>query len=239
MKQTIFLIMFNIPFLLFCQTQNNQCKILINDLDLGINVNTFFVEKIIKEDSNLYATEYGTTIDAIEAFKKYEETNNVSKSNLTEKDIEKEFYFEDDEEINIAQLYAITRYTEDDKLVCYQNIWFPKFEILATNDDKFVALIAENRKVAEEDFKLLIENLEKDKKLNATNSENFEMYSFDFANYYLKLRKAKPSYRTESSIQILDAPKENIKKTIDLELIILNKSANEKHLNWLNKNYGK
>ncbi|WP_139375337.1 hypothetical protein [Sphingobacterium nematocida] len=239
MKQTIFLIMFNIPFLLFCQTQNNQCKILINDLDLGINVNTFFVEKIIKEDSNLYATEYGTTIDAIEAFKKYEETNNVSKSNLTEKDIEKEFYFEDDEEINIAQLYAITRYTEDDKLVCYQNIWFPKFEILATNDDKFVALIAENRKVAEEDFKLLIENLEKDKKLNATNSENFEMYSFDFANYYLKLRKAKPSYRTESSIQILDAPKENIKKTIDLELIILNKSANEKYLNWLNKNYGK
>ncbi|WP_417873766.1 hypothetical protein [Xanthomarina gelatinilytica] len=237
MKQTIFFIIFNIPVLIFCQTQNNQCKILINDFDLGINVNTFFVEKIIKEDSNLYATEYGTTINATEAFKKYEETSNVSKSNLTEKDIEKEFYFEDDEKINIAQLYSIIRYTEDDKLVCYQNIWFPKFKILATNDDKFVALIAENRKVVEEDFKQLIENLEKNNKLNAIDSENFETYSFDFESYYLKLRKVKPSYRTESSVQILGKPKEKIK--IDLEFIILSKSANEKHLNWLNKNYGK
>ena len=238
MKQTIFFIIFNIPFLIFGQTQNNQCKISINDLDLGMNVNTFFVEKIIKEDNNLYSTEYGTTINAIEAFKKYEETRNVSKSNLTEKDIEKEFYFKGDDKINIAQLYSITRYTEDDKLVCYQNICFPIFRILATNDDKFVALIAENRKLVEEDFKVLIGNLKKTNKLNITDSEKFETYSFDFETYYLKFKIAKPSYRSESSIQMPGEPKEKVKKIIDLEFIILSKSASDKHLNWLNKNYG-
>lgn len=204
-----------------------------------MNVHTFFIEKIINEDSDLYNTEYGTTINAAEAFKKYKETRNASKSNLTEKDLEKELYFEGDDKINIAQLYSITRYTEDDKLICYQNIWFPLFRILATNDDKFVALIAENRNVVEEDFKVLIKKLERTNKLNITDSENFETYSFEFDTYHLKFKKVKPSYRNESSIQMPGEPREKIKKTIDLEFIILSKSASDKHLNWLTKNYEK
>ena len=197
----------------------------MNNLDLGMNVNTFFVEKIIKEDKNLYSTEYGTTINAIEAFKKYNQTLNVDKRNLTEEDLDKEFYLDGDDKINVAQLYSITRYTEDDKLVCYQNIWFPFFRILATNDDKFVALIAENRKVVQEDFKELIENLKKSNKLNTIESENFETHSFDFDTYYLKFKIAKPSYRNESSIQMPSEPKEKVEKTIDLEFVILSKSA--------------
>ncbi len=239
MKQTFFFIFLNLPFIIFSQTQNNQCKISLNDLDLGMNVNTFFIEKIIKEDTDLYSTEYNTKVNAIEAFKKYDETSNVSKSSLTEKDLEKEFYFEGDDKINIAQLYSITRYTEDDKLVCFQNIWFPRFSILATNNDKFVLLIAENRNVIEEDFKMLIKNLKKTNKLNITDSKNFETYSFDSKTYYLIFKKAKTSYRSESSIQIPGEPKEKIKKQIDLEFIILSKLANDKHLNWLNKKYEK
>lgn len=39
------------PFLIFGQTQNDQCKILINDLDLKMNVNTFFIDNIIKDNN--------------------------------------------------------------------------------------------------------------------------------------------------------------------------------------------
>ena len=223
------------PLLIFGQTQNDQCKIQINDLDIKMNVNTFFIDNIIKDDKTQYNTEYGSTINATDAFKKYKQTQNVAKSNLTEADLDKEYLLEGDEKINIAQLYSIVRYAEDDRLVCYQNIWFPTFKILSTMDDRFVALIAENRKVAEEDFKILIGNLEKTNKLNKSDSQNFETYSFDFKTYELKFKKAKSSYRSESSIQMSEETKP--KKTIDLELIIQSKSASDKQLNWLNKNY--
>jgi len=39
------------PFLIFGETQNDQYKTLINDLDLKMNVNTFFIDKIIKDDN--------------------------------------------------------------------------------------------------------------------------------------------------------------------------------------------
>lgn len=227
------------PFLIFGQTQNDQCKIPINDLDLKMNVNTFFIDKIIKDDNTQYNTEYGSTLSATEAFKKYKQTQKVAKTNLPEADLDKKHLLEGDEKINIAQLYSIVRYVEDDRLVCYQNIWFPTFKVLSTMDDKFVALIAENRKVAEEDFKVLIGNLEKTNKLSKTDSQNFETYSFDFKTYELKFKKAKTSYRSESSIQLAGEDKDKPKKTVDLELIILSKSASDKHLNWLNKNYGK
>ena len=241
MKQTIFFVIFNIPFLIFSQSQNEQCKIPMTDLDLKMNVNTFFVEKIIKEDNDIYTTEYGTTINAVEAFKKYGQTRNVSKINLTEDDLKKEIYFEEDDKINIAQLYSITRYTEVDKLVCYHNIWFPTFKILATNENNFVALIAENREVVEKDFKELIGNLKKTNQLNITDTKNFETYSFDFNKYFLKFKIAKTSYRNSSEAHILieGETEEKLEKKIDLEFIVLSKSANDKHLNWLNKNYEK
>jgi hypothetical protein len=239
MKQTIFFIIFNIPLLFFGQTQNNQCKIPINDFDLGINVNAFFVEKIISEDANLYSTENGKTINSVKAFEKFKQTQKASISNLTEMDLEKKVYFEGDEKINIAQLYSINRYTEDDKLVCYHNIWFPTFKILATNDDKFIALIAENRKVVDDNFKTLIKKIEKTNKLNITKSEKFETYSFDFETHFLKFKIAKSSYRNESNIQMPGESKDKVEKTIDLEFIILSKLASDKHLNWLNKNYEK
>ena len=239
MKQIIFTIILNIPFLIFSQTQSNQCNIDLNNLDLGMNVNTFFIDKIVSKDQNLYSTEFGATINAIKAFKKYNQTHNVIKSNLTEEDLDKEFYFEGDDKIKIAQLYSITRYTENDKLQCYQNIWFPVFSILATNDDKFVALIAHNRKVEEEDFKLLIENLKKTNKLNTISSNKFETFCFEFDTYYIKFKTAKLNYRSESQIQISDESKEKVKKIIDLELIILSKLASDKHLNLLDTKYGK
>lgn len=57
------------PFLIFGQTQNDQCKILINDLKMKMNVNTFFIDKIIKDDNTQYNTEYGSTISATDALK--------------------------------------------------------------------------------------------------------------------------------------------------------------------------
>lgn len=152
MKKNIFFIAFNIPFLIFSQNQNNQCKISLNDLDLKMNVSTFFADKILIEDNNQYRTEYGSSIDAVAALKKYGKTYSATKTNITEADLEKEFNKDGDDKIKIAQLYAVSRFTEGDQLVCYQNISFPSFKILATNDDQFVALIAENRKVDEEEF---------------------------------------------------------------------------------------
>lgn len=236
-KQYIFVIVFNIPFLIFGQNQNNECKIPLTDLDLKMNVSTFFADKILTEDKNQYTTEYGTALDAAAALKKYGKTYIASKTNLTEEDLQKEFYMEGDDKTKIAQLYSVNRYTEDDKLVCYQNIAFPSFKILATNDDQFIALLAENRKVDEEEFKTLIGNLEKTNKLTMTQSDRFETYSFDLRTYSLQFKQAKQSYRSESSIQTPGNNPEKITKKIDLELVILSKKANDKHLNWLNKNH--
>ncbi len=43
----------NFEFLILGQTQNSQCKIQLNDLDLGMNVNTFFVENIVEKMKNI------------------------------------------------------------------------------------------------------------------------------------------------------------------------------------------
>ncbi len=78
--------------------------------------------------------------------------NTISKKNITEEDLKKEYYLEGDDQIKIGSLYSKNIYRESDQLICFKNLWFPTFSILNTNDDKFIALIAENRKLNESDF---------------------------------------------------------------------------------------
>lgn len=222
-----------LPILFFIQLfgQDNQCKIHLDSLNLEINVNDFFIDKIVKHDSLEYSEENGTLINSVEAFTKYGKTHYTIKDSLTEYDLEKEFYSEEDKKIIIGQLYSINRYAESDKLACYKNIYFPSLSILSTNNDKFIGLIAENNFVNEIDFNLLIENLQKTNKLNKIFTTNFEIFQFDFNSYKIEFKKGRDSY---GKIYSIDDNENEVK--IYIEFLMTSKFADEKQLNWLNKN---
>ena len=165
--------------------------------------------------------------------------NTISKKNITEEDLKKEYYLEGDDQIKIGSLYSKNIYRESDQLICFKNLWFPTFSILNTNDDKFIALIAENRKLNESDFLTFIENIKKTAELKVNETNRYTIFEFNFETYQIRLRKTKSSYRSESSVAVPSLNNEEKKKPskiVDIEFLIINKTANEIHLNWLNKN---
>lgn len=218
--------------------QNIQCNIHLDSLDIGMNVNSFFIDKIIKHDSLEYYDENETLINSVQAFTKYGETYYTRKSSLTEYDLEKEFYSEEDKNIIIGNLYSINRYAESDRLACYLNISFPTLSILSTTNDKFVGLIAENSFINEPDFNLLIENLQKTNNLQKLITTNFEIFQFDFNSYVIEFKKGRDSYGKIYTITFEDDNEEEIEK-IYIEFVIRSKLADNKQLEWLNTNNDK
>ncbi|WP_282629507.1 hypothetical protein [Empedobacter sedimenti] len=204
-----------LPLFLFGQSNNSECQIQLDHIDLLLNEkNPLINPKIIDQ-------------------------NTISQKNITEEDLKKEYYLEGDDQIKIGSLYSKNIYRESDQLICFKNLWFPTFSILKTNDDKFVALIAENRKLNESDFLTFIENIKKTAELKVNETNRYTIFEFDFKTYQIKIRKTKSSYRSESSVAVPTLNNEEKKKPskiVDIEFLIINKTANEKHLNWLNKN---
>lgn len=223
-----------IPILIFTEIfgQNTQCKIPLDSLDLMMNVNDFFIDKIVKDDSLEYFNKSDTITNSILVFEKYGETDHSRKTKLTGYDLKKDYYSQKYDNINIGKLYSISRYSESDKLVCYKNIWFPTFSILSTDDDKFIALIAENSLLNENEFNLFIESLQKTNKLNKILSDNFEIFQFDFNSYYIEFKKGRGSYGKMH--YVLFEGDEDI-PTVYIEFLIISKLADVNQLKWLNQ----
>lgn len=236
MKNSIFIVL-TILLTVFSTAEswaqsNSECMVQLENIDLKMNVLQFLEKNFFEKDNMTYHTESGTPINASEAFKTYGLTYNIYKETITEKDLKKETYYEGDDLIEIAQLYYTGRYTETDKIACYDNIWFNSLKILATNEDQFVALIAENRRTLENDFEDILTELGKKTKSEKTDFKNYELFTFNFEDYAIQVKKFKQSYRSESRIA---TPGEIVQSLVDLELLFIVNSINEKHINWLNK----
>lgn len=208
-------------------SQENECVTTLENFNQDQKVFLFFAENFLQKDTTVYHTDAGTPINATVAFKQYGQTYHIGRSEVFNKDNKTDVQ---EEKTKIGNLYRINRYTESDKAVCYGRLWFPTFEILASNTDEFVALIAQNRKTSEKDFKNILLDLQKKASLKKENLRNFEISTFDFGTYLIQLKVAKSSYRSESSVGY---PGQIIEKTVDLELVIINKSATKKQIEWL------
>lgn len=209
---------------------NNECKVQLENLEINMNALEFFQKNYFEKDNTIYHTESGSPMNASQAFNEYGFTYNIYQEWLTEKDLKKDYYYEGDEEIKIAQIYYTNRFTETSKVACYNNLWFNSLQILATDADHFIALIASNKRTLKEDFETLLFELSSKTNIEKSDFKNFELYTFTFEDYAIQIKEFKQSYRSESRVAV---PGEKIQPIVDIELLIISNSITEKTLNWL------
>ena len=233
-----FAIFFPAIFLAQVDSKSNDCKIQLENFHLTTKVSDYFLKNFLIDEETQYLDENKKIVSAAVAFKIRGETENFAKSNLTEEDLEKEFHFEDDDKKNIGYLYSKIRYVESDRTVCFGKIGFPTFTILSSNQDQFIAFIAENRSIPEEDFTEVLNKLKKKYKIKLTDTDRFEVYTFILEKNTIQFKKAKRSYRSQSSVAVPSNPDgktEVYKSKVDITLLLISKLTTEKHLNWLSK----
>lgn len=207
-----------------------DCTIDLSQINLNMNVENFFLENFINKDSLLYQVE-DKQINAKEYFAKYNKTYTIARNELTKKSINKSNYGADDDSLGIGKLYVLNRYSESDKLACFQNISFYTIDVLASTNDEFVALMAYNRKVNENDFNALIKKLNDEYKVEISLFKGYKEYKYKAVNKNISLNVM------NSSASIVSEPsfgnKSEAPKYINVEIIILSTSANDNHIKWL------
>lgn len=241
MKYSLLYFAIFIPAIFLAQvnSKSNDCKIQLENFHLTTKVSDYFLKNFLIDEKTQYLDENKRIVSAAEAFKIRGETEKFAKNNLTEKDLKKEFYFEDDDKKNIGYLYSKIRYVESDRTVCFGKLGFPTFTILSNNQDQFIAFIAESRSIPEEDFNELLNKLKKKYNIKLTDTDRFEVYTLILEKNTIQFKKAKKSYRSQSSVAVPSYPEGKIevyKPTVDITLLLISKSATQKHMNWLSKN---
>lgn len=153
---------------------------------------------------------------------------------LTELDLKKEAYFEEDHSKNVLLSYHTNLFREDDSLICYKHAIFSNFRAITDLDTNLMYLIAENSIMPENMYYDLIASLSKNNVEKKSERKHYWQSKFEMKHYDLLILKVKPSYRSSTSILV---PGTVATKKVDMCLILINKKANAASLNWLDKNY--